>query len=238
MKAARFEFAPKLGALLRRDRRGQPIAVRFRGAQSVKHLIESLDIPHTEIGPMTANGKPVGPSYIVQDGDRIEVWPAAQISEDAPEPRFVLDGHLGRLASHLRMLGLDCLYNNAYEDGELVRISVAEERCLLTRDRLLLMHKVITQGCLLRSLNPSEQLYQVVRRYGLVKWIRPFERCMKCNHPLEGVSKESVLEKLEPLTKKHYDEFKYCPSCDQVYWKGSHYEKMSRMIETLPHYIR
>jgi uncharacterized protein with PIN domain len=238
VKVAHFEFSPELHTLLPREHRGQRVEIHFRGEQSAKHLIESLRIPHTEIGSLFANGVGIGQGYIVQNGDTLVVEPVALATNELPEPRFVLDGHLGRLASHLRMLGLDCLYNNAYEDGELVRISVAEERCLLTRDRLLLMHKVITQGCLLRSLNPSEQLYQVVRRYGLVKWIRPFERCMKCNHPLEGVSKESVLEKLEPLTKKHYDEFKYCPSCNQVYWKGSHYEKMSRMIETLPHYIR
>jgi uncharacterized protein with PIN domain len=231
MKVACFEFAPALQALLHRDQRNQPVELRFRGAQSVKHLIESLGIPHTEIGPITANGKLIGQDYITQDGDRILVQAVAPASIDINEPRFVLDGHLGRLASHLRMLGLDCLYNNAYEDGQLVRISVAEGRVLLTRDRLLLMHKVITQGYLLRSMNSTEQLYEVVRRYKLVKWVRPFERCMNCNHPLEPVRKETVLEKLEPLTKKYYDEFKLCPDCEQVYWKGSHYERMLTVIE-------
>jgi hypothetical protein len=135
------------------------------------------------------------------------------------------------------MLGLDCLYHNAYDDDELVRISVAEGRILLTRDRRLLMHKIITKGYLLRSLDPTEQLYEVVQRYGLVKWVRPFERCMNCNQPLQAVRKETVLEKLEPLTKKYYDEFKLCPACDQVYWKGSHYERMLQVIENLSHHV-
>ena len=230
MKVARFEFDPDLQALLKRDLRGRAFEVRFQGAQSVKHLIESQGIPHTEIGLLTANGVEIGQDYIVHNGDRIEVRPVAPPANETAEPRFVLDGHLGRLASHLRMLGLDCLYHNAYEDDELVRISVAEGRILLTRDRLLLMHKVITQGYLLRSLNATEQLYEVVGRYGLVKWVRPFERCMNCNHPLEAVQKETVLEKLEPLTEKYYDEFKLCPACDQVYWKGSHYERMLSLI--------
>ena len=143
----------------------------------------------------------------------------------------MLDGHLGRLASHLRMLGVDCLYNNGYEDDELAHISVEESRVLLTRDRLLLMRKVITQGYLLRSLNSTEQLHEVVQRYGLVKWVKPFQRCLRCNHQLEPVAKETVLERLEPLTKKYYDEFKLCPACDQVYWKGSHYERMLQLIE-------
>ena len=232
MKVAKFDFDLELQPLLQHDLRGQLVKIHFKGPQSAKHLIESLHIPHTEVGPLSANGESIGLEYIVHDGDRIEVQPVAPVDlED--EPRFVLDGHLGRLASHLRMLGLDCLYNNGYEDDELVEISVEEDRILLTRDRLLLMHKVITRGYLLRSLNSTEQLYEVVQRYGLTQWVRPFQRCMKCNHLLESVEKEMVLEKLEPLTKKYYDDFKICPACKQVYWKGSHYEKMLRVIEKL-----
>jgi len=232
MKVARFDFALSLLPLLKRDLREQPVNLHFQGPQSVKHLIESLHIPHTEIGPLIANGESIGLDYIVHDGDRIEVRQVAPEKLEE-EPRFVLDGHLGRLASHLRMLGLDCLYHNAYEDADLVRISLEERRILLTRDRMLLMHKVITQGYLLRSLNSTQQLHEVVERFGLVKWVRPFQRCMNCNHPLEPVEKETVLEKLEPLTKKYYDEFKLCFACDQVYWKGSHYAKMVRVIENL-----
>ncbi|MBN1453946.1 MAG: Mut7-C ubiquitin/RNAse domain-containing protein [Anaerolineales bacterium] len=230
MKVALFDFAPDLQLLLKRDLRGKPVELRFQGPQSVKHLIESLGIPHTEIGALYADGREIGLDYITQGGDRIEVRPVAP-ADLTDEPRFVLDGHLGRLASHLRMLGLDCLYDNAYEDDELVRISVEDRHILLTRDRLLLMHKVISQGYLLRSLNSTEQLYEVIQRYRLVKWVRPFQRCMNCNHLLEPVEKEMVLEKLEPLTKKYYDEFKFCPACDQVYWKGSHYERMLQLIE-------
>ena len=232
MKTATFDLDPDLQVLLKHDLRGKPVNMGFQGAQSVKHLVESLGIPHTEIGMLAVNGKGIGTNYIVDDGDRIEVRGVTP-ENLATEPRFVLDGHLGRLASHLRMLGQDCLYNNAYEDKELVQISVEEQRTLLTRDRLLLMHKVITQGYLLRSLNSNEQLNEVVKRYGLVKWVRPFQRCMNCNHPLEPVEKETVLEKLEPLTKKHYHEFKLCPVCEQVYWKGSHYERMLKVIEEI-----
>ena len=232
MKIARFDFDPSLQPLLKRDLRDGPVKVSCKGRQSAKHLIESLGIPHTEIGRLTIFGEEIASGYIVQNGDRIEVGavPSVDLTE---ELCFVLDGHLGRLASHLRMLGLDCLYDNGFEDEELVYISVNEKRILLTRDRMLLMHKVITQGYLLRSLDPTEQLHEVIHRYGLLKWIKPFQRCMNCNHPLEPVGKETVLEKLEPLTKKYYDEFKLCPACDQVYWKGSHYEKMVRVIESI-----
>ena len=232
MKTVRFDFDLSLQPILKRDLRGKQVDMQFKGPQSVKHLIESLGIPHTEIGPLSVNGETIGLEYIVHDGDRIEVREVAPEELD-DEPRFVLDGHLGRLASQMRMLGLDCLYRNTCEDAELVHISVEDGRILLTRDRMLLMHKVITKGYLLRSLNSTQQLHEVIERFGLVKWVTPFQRCMNCNSPLVSVEKETVLEKLEPLTKKYYDEFKLCVACDQAYWKGSHYEKMVQVIEDL-----
>jgi uncharacterized protein len=233
MKIARFDFVAGLRELLRPDLRHGPVELHFQGRQTVKHLIESLGIPHTEIGTLQLDDRTTDLGTIVMHGDEIRVWPAQTTGSLEVEPVFVLDGHLGRLASHLRMLGLDCLYRSDFEDAELVDISIDQERILLTRDRRLLMHKVLSRGYLVRSLDPLEQLHEVVARYSLTGWIRPFQRCMRCNHPLEHVEKESILEKLEPLTKKYYDEFKICPACHQVYWKGSHYERMRDLIETL-----
>ncbi len=230
MKSVRFDFAPCLRPLLARDLRNGPVDLRFSGPQTAKHLIESLGIPHTEIGELRADGKVVGLGYLVRDGDRLEVGAETRVEVGADEPRFVLDGHLGRLASHLRMLGLDCLYDRASTDEQLAQVSAEEGRILLTRDRRLLMRKIVTQGYLLRSLDTREQLREVVERYALSAWVKPFQRCMRCNHPLEAVSKEAVIDRLEPLTKRYFDEFRLCPACDQVYWKGSHYERMLEWI--------
>lgn len=233
MKIAYFHFDDDLDSLLPRDKRGRDFEYKFNGPQSVKHLIESLGIPHTELGEICANGRVIGLDYLVHDGDRIEVWVAAPVNEQLIEPRFVLDGHLGRLTSHLRMLGLDCLYRNDYNDKELAQISVDGDRILLTRDRRLLMHKSIQRGYLLRSLNPEEQFREVIRQYGLKRWVRPFQRCIRCNHLLEPVRKEDVLKRLEPLTKLYFEEFHICSACKQIYWKGSHYEKMQKLISSL-----
>lgn len=230
MKTARFEFASLLRPLLARNVRGGTVYLRFKGPQTAKHLIESLGVPHTEIGELWVDGKSVGLGYLVHDGDRLEVGAKTRGDLGAGEPCFVLDGHLGRLASHLRMLGLDSLYDSACSDEELAQVSAEEERILLTRDRRLLMRKIVTQGYLLRSLDPHEQLREVVERYELWKWVKPFQRCLRCNHILEMVSKEAVLERLEPLTKRYFDEFRLCPACNQVYWKGSHYERMLKVI--------
>ena len=142
------------------------------------------------------------------------------------EPRFVLDNHLGRLAAYLRMLGFDSLYRNNYNDEELVETSQREERILLSRDRRLLMRKAVSHGYCLRSLDSLEQLTEVIQRFDLTSRIMPFHRCLRCNHPLEPVAKEAVLDRLELLTKLYFNEFQICPACKQIYWMGSHYEKM------------
>ncbi len=231
MKVAQCEIEDKLHWLLCYDKRREDFEYPFNGPQSVKHLIESAGIPHTEIGEIRANGEAIGLDYLVQDGDRIEVRAVEPAGEQEAEPRFVIDGHLGRLAAYLRMLGLDSLYRNDYEDEELAQVAEEEERILLSRDRRLLMRKNIKRGQLLRSLEPEEQFREVIGRQGLRKWIRPFQRCIRCNHLLEAVRKEEVLERLEPLTRLYFEEFHICPACGQVYWKGSHYVRMEKMIE-------
>jgi uncharacterized protein len=229
MSTATFLFIGRLNDFLVRDRRNQVIHVQFRGRQTIKHLAESLGVPHPEMGRVQVNGQERTLDTITEDGDRVEILPIPNgLLED---PRFILDGHLGRLAAYLRMLGFDCLYQNDYDDEELAELAHQEGRILLSRDRRLLMRKVISVGYCLRSLDPVEQLAEVIERFDLENRIVPFHRCLRCNHPLEPVAKEAILDRLEPLTRLYFDEFQICPACKQIYWKGSHYERMARLIE-------
>ena len=114
----------------------------------------------------------------------------------------------------------------------------SEERILLTRDRRLLMRKVILHGYCLRSLNSLEQLTEVIHRFDLMNKIQPFHRCLRCNHLLEAVDKDTILHRLEPLTKLYFDKFHICPACRQIYWKGSHYEQMQNLIKQITKMMR
>ncbi len=231
MSTAYFSFLGRLNDFLRRDQQDPIVTVQFRERQSVKHLAESLGVPHPEIGQVQVNGQEGSLHTITQDQDQVEVHP---VPNGCPvEARFLLDNHLGRLAAYLRMLGFDCLYENDYDDAEMAEILQQEERILLSRDRRLLMRKVVTHGYCPRSLDSKEQLIEVVQRFDLAKRIIPFHRCVRCNHPLEPVSKEAVLDRLEPLTKQYFDEFQICPACRQIYWKGSHYDKMQKLVEEI-----
>lgn len=231
MSTAHFLFLGRLRDFLPPNQREQFIGVDFRGRQSIKHLAESLGVPHPEMGRVYINNQEGTLNAITQDGDQVQVHP---IPDGYPaQPRFLLDNHLGRLAAYLRILGFDCLYRNDYSDAELAEILLREERILLSRDRRLLMRKVVIHGYCPRSLDSLEQLQEVVQRFDLARRVVPFHRCLRCNHSLETVSKEAVLDRLEPLTRLYFDEFMICPNCKQVYWKGSHFERMRDIVEKM-----
>lgn len=232
-KQAHFRFYAELNDLLPSTGGDIKVALSQNGDQSVKHLIESLGVPHTEVGRVLVDGVAVDFGYLVRGGDQVEIYPLAceNPCDPSASPRFILDNHLGRLAVYLRMLGFDASYRNDFQDDELASLCSREDRILLTRDKRLLMRNQVARGYWLRSKVPRRQLEEVVHRYRLAGAIRPFQRCMRCNEPLLPVKKEVILDRLEPLTRRYFDEFHLCPACDKVYWKGSHYERMRLLIE-------
>ncbi|ALI28836.1 hypothetical protein XA26_50410 [Mycolicibacterium fortuitum] len=42
-----------------------------------------------------------------------------------------------------------------------------------------------------------------------------------------------MIDQLEPLTRRYYDEFSRCPECGRIYWAGSHFDKLSRLVDRL-----
>ncbi len=253
MYRARFRFYSDLIELLAYNRREKTFELSFGHDQSVKHLIEAVRVPHTEVGKILVNGISVDFSYLVQDGDTVEIYPFAASGSDRRaeaatlvtpdfalfslgkngQPRFILDNHLGKLAAYLRMLGFDTLYRNDYQDDELAKVASEEDRILLSRDRGLLMRRAILRGHCLHTMDPKQQVVEVVQRFDLFDEIKPFQRCLRCNSSLHPVDKQLILDRLEPLTRLYYNEFHICPACDQIYWKGSHYERMRRFLEKI-----
>ncbi|HOO67334.1 MAG: Mut7-C RNAse domain-containing protein [Bacteroidales bacterium] len=155
------------------------------------------------------------------------------MTEQSSEIRFILDVHLGRLAKYLRLCGFDTLFSTLYEDREIIETSMMEERIILTRDKLLLKDKRVKRGYLIRSQYYREQLKEVFERFNLKEHVRLFTRCITCNTLLETVSKEEISDRLLADTSRYYMEFKRCPTCDRIYWAGSHYDNMKKSLKSL-----
>lgn len=232
-------FEPELSFFLITKYQNCWFPYEYSGTPSIKHLLESLGVPHTEIGSVTVDARLAGLNEQVEHLTRVRIFPACEdallINNDPDhrrEPRFILDNHLGKLARYLRMLGFDALYQNDLDDECLAIRSAEQNRILLTRDRRLLMRKIVTQGYCLRSLDTEVQIIEVVRRYLLINSMQFLTRCLLCNERLCTVEKQAVIDRLEPMTKLYYDQFKICPNCDRIYWKGSHYERMMQSISS------
>ena len=215
---------------------------RFSGAPAVKDLIESLGVPHTEVDLILLDGEPAGFASPLTDGARLAVYPRfTTLDPGAPRlmppfprpPRFVLDGHLGRLARYLRLLGFDTRYDPNGDDAGLARVAAAEARVLVSQDRGLLKRREVTHGYFVRASDPRLQVIEVARRFDLLDAAEPFRRCLRCNGTLEPVPREEVLDRLEPATRRYYQRFWRCDRCGQVYWQGSHYRRMLALIAWL-----
>ncbi len=229
-----------LNDFLPRERRHAPWRRTVDGHPSVKDVIEGVGVPHPEIDLVLVDGASAAFDYLVQDGDRIAAYPAffavdigaiTLVRPQPPDPvRFVADVHLGTLARHLRVAGLDTLYRADADDAMLAEVSRRERRILLTRDRGLLKRRAVTYGMFLRETLPQRQFVEVLRRLGPLP-LRPFSRCMRCNGVLRVVPKAAVDSALRPQTRRHYDAFDQCSDCGHVYWKGSHWSRLSRAID-------
>jgi uncharacterized protein with PIN domain len=247
MPQVSFHFHRRLLKYLAPDLQEKGHTYALNGPTAVKHAIEALGVPHTEVECILANGRPVGFGYLMQDGDRLDVYPAVPAEVLAPvdlrpplplPARFVADNHLGRLVTYLRLLGFDVLYptrpdGKHLDDAELAELSAADDRILLSRDRRLLMRKIVVHGLCLQSRDPRQQLADVLERFNLQQDVAPWSRCLRCGGLLRPVAKEEIVQRLEPKTKKYYHAFHICPRCGQIYWKGSHYGPLHDLVDEI-----
>lgn len=228
-----LRFYGPLNDFLAPELRQREQRVELGERASIKDVIESRGVPHPEVELVLVNGERVTMAYVVHDGDRVSVHPRL-ITLDPRDPgelRFVLDGHLGRLAAYLRALGFDTAYDRHADDEQLALRSRAEQRVLLTRDIGLLKRSIVRDGYWLRSTRPAEQLRELDARYALARRARPFSRCLRDNALLVEVDKSAVLARLPPRTRQVYQRFYECPECHRLFWRGSHHDHLLRLFE-------
>jgi uncharacterized protein len=239
---ALFRFYEELNDFLPSRFKKETFYHPFKGNPSVKDLIESIGVPHTEVDMILVNGESVDFSYRVKDGDHISVYPefealdisGSQHLREMPlrTTRFVLDVHLGKLTRYLRMLGFDCLYDNSFSDDQIIATSLKETRIILTRDKMMLKNRKITHGYWIRSVDPEQQVREIVNKFDLVRSFNPLSRCVECNSEIVGIGKDEILDRLPEKTRLYYNSFMICSGCKRIYWEGSHFVRMKKFIES------
>jgi uncharacterized protein with PIN domain len=243
MPKATVRFYAGLNDFLPSGKQYSDIHVIFQCRTSLKHIIESIGVPHTEIDLVLVNGTSVDFAFQPNESDRISVYPVferfdiSSLIKLHPPPqrptRFILDTHLGKLSSYLRLLGFDSIYSNNMDDDLLAEKSCDENRILLTRDIGLLKRSKVTHGYFVRSTHPKQQVVEVVRYFNLGPKITPFSRCLKCNELLHAIDKKEIWDSLKPDTRKHFNDFQICTQCERIFWEGSHFERMNNFVQDI-----
>jgi uncharacterized protein with PIN domain len=237
---ATFRFYAELGDFLPAARRQRDFVHAFSGTPSVKDTIEALGVPHVEVDLVVVDGRSVAFAHRLRGGERVAVYPvfegidiaAALHLRPAPlrETRFVLDGHLGKLARALRLLGFDTEYSRDVRDGELIARSRSEGRIILTRDRQLLKAREVTHGYWVRATDPAAQVVEVLDRFDLRGNAKPFTRCTVCNGTLVAVAPQEVEGEVPPRAWERGHEYHRCVGCRKVYWKGTHFTRLEAFV--------
>lgn len=238
-----IRFYEELNDFLPRHKRKITFEHTFKGNMSIKDVIESMGVPHTELDLILVNGKSIDFTFKVKDQDHISVYPVfesfdiSDVTKLRPRPlritKFILDVHLGKLAKYLRMIGFDALYENNYSDPYIITTSISEKRIILTRDLGILKNKQVTHGYFIRSTKPKDQLIEVIERFDLGNNIQPLNRCIKCNGSIIKVFKKEIDHLLHPNTRKYFNKFFQCINCKRIYWEGSHYHNIIELVSNL-----
>ena len=140
---------------------------------------------------------------------------------------------LGKLARKLRLLGFDTIYYSRIDESEILR--EVGDRVLLTRDKEV-YRRASTMGIkayYVESDDWRSQLRKLLIDLKLHDRIRPFTRCVECNEILVDAKPDEVKGKVPEYVYKTVEEFKVCPKCGKIYWKGSHLEWIRRDMEKL-----
>lgn len=243
---ARLFFAGDLAQLLTCEHASGRVGYPVDRPASIKDVVEAIGIPHTEIHSIKVNDQERDFSLPLVPGLEATFLPADMTSRypvDVTEPsplrqplsdlRFLVDENVAGLVPLLRALGFDTAYNRHWDDDHIAHTATAEGRVVLTRDRALLKRSLIEHGRLIRSQVVDEQLVEVLTHFKTRGQNTPFSRCLRCNVVTEPVKKEDILHRLEPKTRKHYHTFRRCPSCDRIYWRGTHHEKLMARFRSL-----
>lgn len=145
--------------------------------------------------------------------------------------KFIADNMLGKLAKYLRMIGYDTVFPPPGNARDLIHLSKDENRVILTRISIFIRDFKPENYLFIKSQHFPDQLIQVIKKYGLeINIDKFFTLCIICSKPLLQVSKEEVKEKVPESIYMNFEEFRQCPLCSRIYWRGGHTQRMEKKL--------
>ncbi len=152
--------------------------------------------------------------------------------------KFIADCMLGKLTRWLRILGYDTAYETFAEDDDLLVVSAAEDRILLTRDGPL-AQRAPKGTCLHIDYGGlDDQIAPMVVQLGISLDGEPFTRCLACNTPIRALAKEDAKKRVPDYIYVTQTTFFECPDCAQVYWRGTRVDRMDERLTKIKNRVK
>ena len=149
---------------------------------------------------------------------------------------FYTDSMFGKLARFLRMLGYDTLYRRDETIEDMLNESKHSNRILISSSEKVISkcNKLQIHSIKISSNDISEQLKQIEGLLEISFDTSPREmRCSLCNGLLISKNKLEIIDRIPAGTSRRYEEFWECDTCSQIFWLGSHWEDIKRIIQKL-----
>jgi uncharacterized protein with PIN domain len=140
--------------------------------------------------------------------------------------KFIADVMLGRLAKRMRLLGFDVLYDRTLDDNELLRLSLEQDRVILTRDKALAKRPLAKNHLFIGDDTVKRQLEQILKHFQIQTVPGLLTRCSLCNEPLEPIDKQNAKDVVPQYVYEKYNDFLHCGKCNRIYWEGTHVNRM------------
>jgi hypothetical protein len=149
--------------------------------------------------------------------------------------KFILDNMLGKSAKYLRMLGYDTIYPAPEDDETILKLAQEQNRIIITRSEKL-YNKASKEPriVLVRSNRFVNKFRKIIKKLDIkLNKDRLFSRCLLCNTPVKRVDKSAIKDRLPEKVKNHFDNYRTCPNCSKIYWRGGHTERMLSRVKKL-----
>jgi len=145
---------------------------------------------------------------------------------------------LGSVARKLRIFGFDTLYLRHFNDDDVLKIGVAQDRIILTCDRDL-FRKIVkagAHGALLKGSDDLEDIAHILSKCKItsIGFSTLNSRCSICNGLIiKGRSISDIKRHLPSKVIEWHHEFFQCTNCNKVYWEGSHIIRIKSLAREL-----
>jgi uncharacterized protein with PIN domain len=147
--------------------------------------------------------------------------------------KFVVDNMLGKLARYLRILGYDAIYLPQRSPDNRLQLDLPD-RILLTRNTRYKGQHPNQKVIFIPSEKIKEQLAFLINELPIeISSEKLFSRCLDCNVPVNPIPKSAAQGKVPEKSYNFYTDFSRCPNCGKIYWRGTHTERVLRMLKTI-----